>query len=100
LTMSAMFRAPCLSRNGEHIDGGSDDSWYRGSLSIDPRQQNEGLGRKLLAAAEDWVRERGGREIRMTVVNIRDTLIAWYLRCGYVLTSETEPLPTMTIGSA
>jgi len=36
----------------------------------------------------------------MTVVNIRDTLIAWYLRCGYVLTSETEPLPTVTIGSA
>ena len=44
-------------------------------------------------AAEDWVRERSGREIRMTVVNIRDTLIAGYLRCGYVLTSETEPFP-------
>jgi GNAT superfamily N-acetyltransferase len=80
--MSVMFRAQCLSRNGEHIDGGSDDSWYRGSLSTDPRQQNEGLNRKHLTATEDWVRERGGREIRVTVVNIRDTLIAWHLRCG------------------
>ena len=57
-----------------------DDNWYLGSLTIDPRQQNRGLGRKLLAAAEAWVRERGGRDIRMTVVNVRDTLIAWYVR--------------------
>jgi ribosomal protein S18 acetylase RimI-like enzyme len=71
----------------------ADDTWYLGSLSIDPRQQNKGLGRNLLAAAEDWVRERGGGEIRMTVVNVRDTLIAWYVRCGYALTSETEPFP-------
>jgi ribosomal protein S18 acetylase RimI-like enzyme len=67
--------------------------WYLGSLTIDPRQQNSGLGRKLLTAAEDWVRARGGREVRMTVINVRDTLIAWYVRCGYALTGETEPFP-------
>jgi GNAT superfamily N-acetyltransferase len=67
--------------------------WYLGSLSIDPRAQNGGLGRKLLAAAEDWVRERGGREVRMTVVNLRETLIAWYVRRGYALTGEAEPFP-------
>jgi ribosomal protein S18 acetylase RimI-like enzyme len=70
-----------------------DGIWYLGSLSIDPRQQNRGLGRKLLAAAEDWVRERGGREIRMTVVNVRDTLLGWYTRRGYALTGEAEPFP-------
>jgi ribosomal protein S18 acetylase RimI-like enzyme len=67
--------------------------WYLGSLTIDPSQQNSGLGRKLLTAAEDWVRARGGREVRMTVINVRDTLIAWYVRCGYALTGETEPFP-------
>ena len=67
--------------------------WYLGSLSIDPREQNRGLGRKLLVSAEDWVRERGGRQIRMTVVNVRDTLLAWYGRRGYTLTSENEPFP-------
>ena len=67
--------------------------WYLGSLSVDPRKQNRGRGRKLLAAAEDWVQERGGREIRMTVVNARDTLLAWYERRGYALTSDTEPFP-------
>ena len=71
-----------------------DDSiWYLGSLSIEPRQQDQGLGRELLAAAEDWVRKRGGREIRMTVVNVRDALINWYMRRGYALTGETEPFP-------
>jgi GNAT superfamily N-acetyltransferase len=67
--------------------------WYLGSLSIEPHQQDRGLGRKLLAAAEDWVRKRGGRGIRMTVVNVRDTLLSWYIRRGYVLTGETEPFP-------
>ena len=70
-----------------------EDIWYLGSLTIDPRRQDSGLGRKLLAAAERLVRERGGREIRMTVINVRNTLIAWYVRCGYTLTSETEPFP-------
>jgi hypothetical protein len=29
----------------------------------------------------------------MTVVGIRDSLIAWYLRRGYALTGETRPFP-------
>ena len=29
----------------------------------------------------------------MTVVNVRDVLIAWYLRRGYHETGETEPFP-------
>jgi DNA-binding MarR family transcriptional regulator/ribosomal protein S18 acetylase RimI-like enzyme len=70
-----------------------DGVWYLGSLSIDPREQNRGLGRKLLAAAESWVFERGGREIKMTVINVRDTLLAWYARRGYTLANETKPFP-------
>lgn len=29
----------------------------------------------------------------MNVVNVRDALIAWYLRRGYHKTGETEPFP-------
>ncbi len=69
------------------------DTWYLGSLAIDPRIQNGGLGHALLAAAEHWVRLRGGRRIRMSVVHIRTVLIAWYARRGYRKTGETSPFP-------
>jgi ribosomal protein S18 acetylase RimI-like enzyme len=69
------------------------DVWYLGSLATDPTLQNSGLGRTLLLAAELWVRERGGKRIRMNVVNVRDALIAWYVRRGYRKTGETEPFP-------
>jgi hypothetical protein len=29
----------------------------------------------------------------MTVVNVRDTLLAWYARRGYMPTNEIEPFP-------
>jgi GNAT superfamily N-acetyltransferase len=67
--------------------------WYLGLLTIRPDLQKRQLGRGLLAAAEDFARERGGRRIRMTVVNVRDTLIAWYQRRGYTLTGQTQPFP-------
>jgi ribosomal protein S18 acetylase RimI-like enzyme len=68
-------------------------AWYLGLLAVDPRLQKQQLGRRLLAAAENHARQRGAIRIRMTVVNLRDTLIAWYQRRGYQLTGETEPFP-------
>ena len=68
-------------------------AWYLGLLAIPPHDQNAGLGRKLLEAAEDWARERGATEIKMTVVHVRATLIEWYKRRGYLLTEETMPFP-------
>lgn len=69
------------------------DTWYLGSLAIDPAQQNGGLGRAMLAAAEQWVLGRGGKLIRMKVVNVREALLAWYVRRGYHTTGETDPFP-------
>ena len=67
--------------------------WYLGSLAVDPARQNGHIGRRLLEAAETWVREHGGTTIRMTVVIFTGALITWYLRRGYRLTGETEPFP-------
>ena len=68
-------------------------TWYLGSLAVDPGRQNAGQGRVLLAAAERWAREHGAARVRMTVVNVREPLIAWYLRRGYAPTGETAPFP-------
>jgi hypothetical protein len=40
-----------------------------------------------------WVGDRGGKRIRMNVMNVRDAPIAWYLRRGARKTGETEPFP-------
>jgi GNAT superfamily N-acetyltransferase len=66
-------------------------TWYLGLLTVRPDRQVRGLGRTILTGAEDFVRANGGMRIRMTVLYVRTTLIAWYARRGYVLTGETEP---------
>ena len=74
-------------------DPESDGDWYFGMLAIDPAAQADGLGRRMLAAIDAHVRERGGRRLRITVINLREALIAWYERRGFVRTGETLPLP-------
>jgi GNAT superfamily N-acetyltransferase len=70
-----------------------DGVWYLGLLTVRPDLQNRQMGRTLLAAAEDYARQHGASRIRLTVLNVRDTLIAWYGRRGYFATGETEPFP-------
>jgi ribosomal protein S18 acetylase RimI-like enzyme len=69
------------------------DAWYLGMLTVRPDLQDRKLGRQLLEDAEAFAVARGARRIRMTVVSVRDTLIAWYERRGYRLTGEREPFP-------
>lgn len=68
-------------------------TWYLGLFTIRPDLQNRKLGRSLLSTAEQFAKDRGARRIRMTVLNVRDSLMAWYERRGYSATGETEPFP-------
>lgn len=69
------------------------DAWYLGMLTVRPDLQDRKLGRRLLEDAEAFAIRRGAHRIRMTVIAIRDTLIAWYERRGYRATGEREPFP-------
>ncbi len=75
------------------LDPKENGLWYLGLLTIRPDLQKRKLGRTLLAAAEDFAKQRGARTMQMTVVNVRDILIAWYKRRGYTLSGETRPFP-------
>lgn len=66
-------------------------TWFLGMLTIRPDTQARQLGRVLLAAAEAHAVKHGAKTMRMTVIDVRDTLIAWYERRGYGLTGETLP---------
>lgn len=64
---------------------------YLGMLCVLPTLQSGGLGRRLLDAAEDHGRAIGLSRMEMTVIDSRESLIAWYVRRGYVFTGETRP---------
>ena len=66
---------------------------YLGMLSVSPDEQGSGIGKKLLEASEDHARKFNYDHIKMTVINIRHELIAWYERHGYKRTGETKPFP-------
>ena len=68
---------------------------YLGMLCVLPTLQSGGLGRRLLDAAEDHARALGIPAMEMTVIDSRETLIAWYERRGYARTGETRPFPVL-----
>jgi N-acetylglutamate synthase-like GNAT family acetyltransferase len=57
---------------------------YFGLLSVDPIRQRSGLGRRLIAAAEEFCRDAGCRFMDMRIVNLREELPAYYTKLGYV----------------
>jgi N-acetylglutamate synthase-like GNAT family acetyltransferase len=65
---------------------------YFGLLSVDPSRQKTGLGRRLVAAAEEFAREMGAHRMELTVVNLRTELPPLYRKLGYVEVGE-EPMP-------
>jgi len=66
---------------------------YLGMLTVDPQLQATGLGRLILAAAEEHAAAFGAKRVEMTVIVQRSELIAWYERRGYACTGERRPFP-------
>lgn len=100
--LAAQERAVLLALRGEAegqllgcvwLEPAEAEVWYLGMLTVRPDLQDRQLGRTMLEAAEAYAREQGAMRIRMTVVHIRDTLIAWYVRRGYSITGERRPFP-------
>lgn len=75
--------------SGEHAGDG-----YFGMFSVRPDAQGNGAGRALLAEAERIARDEWHcRAMRMTVIDVRAELLAWYERRGYRRTGEYRPFP-------
>ncbi|HEY5836006.1 GNAT family N-acetyltransferase [Streptomyces sp.] len=75
-----------LERRGDHA--------YFGMFAVRPALQGAGLGKAVLAEAERFALEEWkAAEMHMTVISVREELIAWYVRRGYRRTGETSPFP-------
>jgi len=70
------------------------DAAYFGMFAVRPGLQGAGLGARLLAECERVAREQWRLPaMRMTVIDVRDELIAWYQRRGYRRTGVLKPFP-------
>ncbi|MFI6684874.1 GNAT family N-acetyltransferase [Streptomyces sp. NPDC050485] len=70
------------------------DAAYFGMFAVSPELQGAGLGKQIIAEAERTVRaEWGVTEMHMTVISVREELIAFYERRGYRRTGKMTPFP-------
>ncbi|WP_406207325.1 GNAT family N-acetyltransferase [Streptomyces sp. NBC_01017] len=71
-----------------------DDHAYFGMFAVSPALQGAGLGKVIIAEAERQARATWGvTEMHMTVISVRNDLIAWYERRGYRRTGRMTPYP-------
>jgi ribosomal protein S18 acetylase RimI-like enzyme len=71
-----------------------DGAGYFGMFSVKPGVQGGGIGKHVLAEAERIARDEWHLPaMRMTVIDIRDELIAFYERRGYRRTGIVKPFP-------
>ncbi|KRG46981.1 GCN5 family acetyltransferase [Stenotrophomonas panacihumi] len=70
------------------------DAGYFGMFSVSPTLQGGGVGKQLMGEAERIVLQQWGHALmRMTVIDVRAELIAFYERRGYRRTGVTKPFP-------
>lgn len=71
-----------------------DGAGYFGMFSVRPSLQGGGVGKQVMVEAERIAREELGVGVmRMTVIDVRESLIAFYERRGYVRTGKYKPFP-------
>ncbi|MWV43231.1 GNAT family N-acetyltransferase [Paenibacillus sp. HJL G12] len=71
------------------LDKESDeDEYYIDTLSVSPSFSGQGIGTKLIHAAEERAKERGYRKIAMAVVTDNSRAYSLYLHLGYAVDKE------------
>lgn len=70
-----------------------DSKCYLGMLTVNPELQNKGLGKMLLIESEALAQFWDCTHIYMTVISVRNELIAWYVKHGFRDTKEKKPFP-------
>lgn len=71
-----------------------DNAGYLGMFSVRPDGQGNGIGKQVMREAERYASEDLQLPaMRMTVIDIREELIAFYERRGYRRTGITKPFP-------
>ena len=62
------------------------------ALVVDAAHRGRGVGRRLMAAAEAWARERGYRSLSLATEISRDDAQAFYTALGYVIAATSHQM--------
>lgn len=80
----------CGPYDENEVGNGAHSPWYRDpdiahfqQFGVDPAYQRLGIGRQLVAASEQWARERGFASIALDTAEPATELTALYQRLGY-----------------
>jgi ribosomal protein S18 acetylase RimI-like enzyme len=61
-------------------------------VATDPDTRGAGIGRQIVSAAEDWLRERGVRKVQLMIRETNTAVAKFYEQIGY----KTEPRVVMS----
>lgn len=77
-----------------HLERSGEDAAYFGMFAVRPGLQGSGLGKQVLAHAEELVASLWGcLRMQMFVLELRLELVAFYERRGYRHTGRFQPFP-------
>lgn len=62
------------------------------SMWVSPQVRGRGVGARLVAAVEDWVRGQGAASLRLAVARGNDAAVGFYRRQGFTYTGEPGTL--------
>ena len=70
------------------------DNLYLGTFAVNPKKQGLGIGKKLVLFSKKFAQQKAKKNILISVISVRDELIAWYERLGFIKTGKLIPFPT------
>lgn len=76
-----------------HVQKESITTLYFGMLVVKPELQGTGLGKIILNHIDSVAKNLKVEKVRISVINVRTELIAYYERRGFKRTDRVEPFP-------
>lgn len=76
-----------------HLKIEKDHALYFGMLTVNPKSQSIGLGKKIISHIEAIALEKHLSKLRISVINLRVELIEFYKRRGFKSTGLSIPFP-------
>lgn len=80
-------------------EAGAAGGWFLERLAVLPEKRHLGYGTRLLDAAFDYVRARGGTKVLLGMIDRHTVLKRWYEACGFTATGTKDyPHLPFTVG--